>query len=148
MSSSHHTNTISETDIPTGDGFRYPPQVFTNPDLTATLFTSDNELTNMVNRKIFLGEYCEKCYTQTHPVLNRCWCNTSDWGEDVDMNNDENPNLEAPLMPQTLPTIPPPGWSNFRRKTIANLKANGSTSSANSQASPNNSISPEEFHSM
>ena len=113
MSSSHPTNTNSETDIPMGDGFEYPPQVFTNPDLTATVSTSENELNNIVNRKVFIGEYCEKCYTQAHPILDRCWCNTLDWGEDFNINNDGNPNLEASLTPQTSLTIPPLGWSDF-----------------------------------
>ena len=63
--------------------------------------TSENELDDIPNRQNFVGEYCEKCYTQTHPVLNRCWCNNSDWSEDLDINKDENPNLEALLMPQT-----------------------------------------------
>ena len=35
--SSHGDNiTMSETDIPVGQGFRYPPQVFTDPEFAAT----------------------------------------------------------------------------------------------------------------
>ena len=37
MSSSHYTNTNSETDIPTGKGLGYPPQVFTDPEFAATI---------------------------------------------------------------------------------------------------------------
>ena len=93
MSSSHHTNTNSETDIPMCEGLEYPPQVFTNPKFMAKISTSENELDSIENRQNFIGEYCEKCYTQTHPVLNRCWCNNSDWSEDLDINNDGNPDL-------------------------------------------------------
>ena len=148
MSSSHHTNTNSETDIPMGKGLEYPPQVFTNAEFAATVSTSENELDSIENRQIFIGEYCEKCYTQTHPVLNRCWCNNLDWSEDLDINNDGNPNLEAQLMPQTSLTIPPPGWSNFRRKTISGINTNRLTSSADLQVSPNSSTSPKESHTM
>ena len=64
MSSSHHTNTNSDTDVPTGIGLEYPPQVFTNPEFTATVSNSENELDNIESRQNFIGEYCEKCYTQ------------------------------------------------------------------------------------
>ena len=148
MSSSHHTNTNSETDIPTGEGFRYPPEIFTNSKFITTMSTSENELDDIPNRPNFIGEYCEKCYTQTHPVLNSCWCNNSDWSDDLNTNKDENPNLEPLLMPQTSLTVPPPGWSDFRRKTISEINANKPTSTVNSQASSNSPMSPEEFNTM
>ena len=148
MSSSHHTNTNSETDIPTGEGLGYPPEIFTNPKFIATMSTSENELDDIPNRQNFVGEYCEKCYTQTHPVLNRCWCNNSDWSKDLNTNKDENPNLEAPLTPQTSPTVPPPGWLDFRRQTISELNANKPTSTVISQASSDSLMSPEESNTM
>ena len=33
----------SETDIPTGQGFGYPPQIFTNPTYTATMTHTESE---------------------------------------------------------------------------------------------------------
>ena len=85
MSSSHNnTNTNSETDVPIAEGLEYPPQVFTNPEFAATDSNSENELDNIESRQNFIGEYCERCFTQTHPILNRCSCNTSDWSEDLD----------------------------------------------------------------
>ena len=52
VSSSWHTNTNSETDIPMGEGLGYPPQVSTNPELAATVSTSENELDNIEKDKI------------------------------------------------------------------------------------------------
>ena len=118
MSSSHHTNTNSETDTPTGKGFGYPPEIFTNSKFEAAMSTSENESDDIPNRQNFVGEYCEKCYTQTHPVLNSCWCNNLDWSEDLNTNMADNPTLEAPLTPKTLPCTPPTGWSEFRQQTI------------------------------
>ena len=33
----------SETDVPTGQGFRYPPQIFTDPTYTATITHTESE---------------------------------------------------------------------------------------------------------
>ena len=150
VSSSHHTNTNSETDIHTGEGLGYPPQVFTNLEFAATVSNSGNELDNIESRQNFIGKYCERCSTQTHPILDRCWCKASDWSEDLEVNNNnKNPNLEeTQLTPHTSLTKPPSGWSEFRRKTIDELNAIRPMSSANVQASNDRSISPEEFHSM
>ena len=102
----------------------------------------------MESRQNFRGKYCERCSAQNHPTINRCWCNASDWSEDLEVNNDENPNLEAQLTPQTSLTNPPPGWSEFRRKTIAKINTVRPMNSADLQVSHNSSISPEEFCSM
>ena len=67
----------SETDIPTVQGFRYPPQVFTDPTHAAAMPQMEEE-GEAIQESKFLGKYCEFC--------DRCgkshsWCNSSDWEE-------------------------------------------------------------------
>ena len=72
--SSHEDNTMTETDVPVGQGLRYPPQVFTDPEFAATVPQMEEEVSN--NK--FIGKYsdaCAKC-GETY-----CWCNSSDWEE-------------------------------------------------------------------
>ena len=61
----------SETDVPTGQGFRYPPQIFTDPTCTATMTHTESEGEVEQERKL-LGKYCKFCdrYGKTH-----CWSN-------------------------------------------------------------------------
>ena len=63
-----------ETNIQDGEGFAYAPKIFTNPNYALTL---GNEL-EVINKN-FIGEYCEGCATR----YNRCWCDKSDWDEDL-----------------------------------------------------------------
>ena len=82
----------SETDVPTGQGFRYPPQIFTDPTYTATMTHTESEGEVEQERK-FLGKYCKFCdrCSETH-----CWCNSSNWEEgliNVD-NPNSNPSIE------------------------------------------------------
>ena len=83
MSSQDNTN--SETDVPVGQGFGYPPQVFTDPEVAADVPHTKGE--EEVNNNKFIGNYCETCDKCRET---RCWCNSSDWGEElIDV---ENPN--------------------------------------------------------
>ena len=99
----------SETDIPTGHGFGYLPQIFIDH---MQLTTSGEEMTE--ERK-FLGRYCEFCNkcNETH-----CWCSSSDWEEGLtDVNGtSSNPSIER----NPSPTVrkPPVGWSAFRCRVI------------------------------
>ena len=67
----------SETDAPTGQGFRYPPHVFMDPIYTTSIPQMEEEGEAEQESK-FLGKYCEFCdrYGESH-----CWCNSSDWEE-------------------------------------------------------------------
>ena len=99
----------SETDMPTGQGFGYPPQIFIDHTY---LTTSEAEMTE--ERK-FLGRYCEFCdkCNETH-----CWCSSSDLKEgltDVD-GTSSNPSLEKNPSPTVRKS--PVGWSTFRHKVI------------------------------
>ena len=59
----------------TGEGFGYPPQIFTDPEFATNISHTEDELSNVEEgRSNFVGEYCEKCLSQ----YNRCWCNASD----------------------------------------------------------------------
>ena len=60
VKSSHDDNTTSETDIPVGQGFRYPPQVFTDPEFAATVPQTEEEEEEVGNNK-FIGNYCDTC---------------------------------------------------------------------------------------
>ena len=85
MSSQDNTN--SEFDIPVGQGFGYPHQVFTDPEVAAEIpHTEEKE---GVNNDRFIGNYCETCDKCGET---RCWCNSSNWGEEV--IDVENPNAK------------------------------------------------------
>ena len=58
--SSHENNAMSETDIPVGQGLRYPPQVFMDPEFAATLPQTEEEEEELSNNK-FIGNYCDTC---------------------------------------------------------------------------------------
>ena len=73
---SHEDNTTLETDMPVGQGLRYPPQVFTDPEFAATVPQMEEEEEEVSNNK-FIGNYCDTCIKSGET---RCWCNTSDWG--------------------------------------------------------------------
>ena len=114
MTSKQTEDSASETDIPTGQGFGYPPPIFTDPThITTTTHTeSDGEVKQV--RK-FLGKYCNFCAkcNETH-----CWCNSSDWEEElinVD-NSNSNPSIER--IPSPTVRKPPVGWSTFRHRVI------------------------------
>ena len=64
-----------ETDIPTAQGFGYPPQIFTGPTYMAAVTYTESE-GEVEQKGIFLGKYCNFCNkcSETH-----CWCNSSDW---------------------------------------------------------------------
>ena len=43
MTTMHTKDNTSETDVPTGQGFRYPPQVFTDPTYAVTIHQTEEE---------------------------------------------------------------------------------------------------------
>ena len=57
------TTLIQKLMCPLGEGFSYPPQVFTDPEFAANVSHTEEEEVNNVegNRHKFIGEYCEKC---------------------------------------------------------------------------------------
>ena len=82
----------SETGVPTGQGLRYPAQVFTDPTCAATIPQMEEEGETVQESK-FLGKYCEFCNRcgESH-----CWCNYSDWKEGM-LNTEKsgfNPSIE------------------------------------------------------
>ena len=146
--SSNNTNTNSETDVPVGEGLRYPPQVVTDPEFASNISHTEHELNNIEeNRLNFIGEYCERC-VGTH---NRCWCNTSNWDEElVDIENPTNnadPNVERKRSSPTSFRQLPPGWSEFRRKAISKSKA-ALENSDNLTIKNCKSVSTEEFNNI
>ena len=100
----------SETDVPTGQGFRYPPQIFTNPTYTAAITHTESEGEVEQERK-FWGKYykfCDRC-GKTH-----CLCNSSDWQEGLANVDYPNSNLSIEKIPSPTVGKPPVGWSTFR----------------------------------
>ena len=88
-------NNTSETDVPTGQGSRYPPQAFTDPTYAAAMPQMEEEGEAEQEGK-FLGKYCEFCDRcgELH-----CWCNSSDWEEGM-LNTEQsgfNPSIEKTL---------------------------------------------------
>ena len=58
MTNMQREDDASETDVPTGQGFRYPPQIFTDPTYAATMTHTESE--GEVEQGItFLGKYCK-----------------------------------------------------------------------------------------
>ena len=104
----------SETAIPTGQGFGYPPQIFTNPTHMRTMTHTESE-GKMEQERKFLGRYCEFCDRCNET---RCWCSPFDWEEGLtNVNNtSSNPSLEK--IPSPTVREPPVGWSKFRCRVI------------------------------
>ena len=100
--SSHEENNTSETDVPVGQGLRYPPQVFTDPEYAAAVPQMEEEEEQSGNNK-FLGKYCEffKKSGETY-----CWCNSSDWEEGL--LNVEKPNANLSIEKTPSATIRKP----------------------------------------
>ena len=120
VKSSHDDNT-SETDVPVGQGFRYPPQVFTDPEFAATVPQMEEEEEEVGNNK-FIGNYCDTCAKCGET---RCWCNSSGWEEgllDVE-NPNTNPTLEKTPSPENS-RKPHAGWVEHRRRTVQAVKEN------------------------
>ena len=109
MISMQTEDNASETDIPTGHGFGYLPQIFTDHTQSTT---SGKEITE--ERKI-LGRYCEFCNkcNETH-----CWCSSSDWEEGLTDVNDTSSNPFIENNPSPTVRKPPVGWSVFRHRVI------------------------------
>ena len=116
-SSHEENNTTSETDVPVGQGLRYPPQVSTDPECAATVPQTEEEVSN--NK--FLGKNCELCMKCGET---NCWCNSSDWEEgllDIEKPNaDTNPSIEK----TPSPTVRKPlaGWEEQRCWTVQAAK--------------------------
>ena len=95
----------------------------------------------------FIEEYGEKCIGKH----DRCWCNSSNWDEDLidieNSTNNTNPNLESKKPSQTSFRQPPQGWSESRRKVISQNKTL-LESSDNLQIKNCTSVSTEEFNNM
>ena len=59
MTTMQTKDNTSETDVPTGQGFRYPSQVFTDPTYVATIPQTEEGEAEQESK--FLGKYCEFC---------------------------------------------------------------------------------------
>ena len=59
----------------------------------------EDEEVEAVNNK-FIGNYCETCNKCGET---RCWCNSSDWGEEL--LDIENPNTNPTLEKTPSPTV-------------------------------------------
>ena len=113
-------NTTSETDVPVGQGLRYPPQVFTHPEYAAAVPHTEEEEEQSGNNK-FLGKYCEFCNKCGETY---CWCNSSDWEEGL--LNVEKPNANPSIEKIPSPTVgkPPAGWAKQRHRLVQAAREN------------------------
>ena len=105
-----------------GQGLRYPPQAFTDPEYAATVPQTEEEEEGESNNK-FLGKYCELCEKCDGTY---CWHNSSDWEEgllDVEKPNaDTNPSIEK--TPSATVRKPPAGWVEQRHRTAQAAREN------------------------
>ena len=98
---------LSETDLPTGQEFGYPPQIFTDHTYTAAMTHTDLEGEVKHGTNFVYCEYCNRC-GETH-----CWCFSSNWEEWLDVNYpNSNPSMEIISSPTARK--PPAGWSESR----------------------------------
>ena len=114
MTTMQMEDNTSETDVPTGQGFRYPPQVFTDPKYAATILQTEEEGEAEQESK-FLGKYCELCDRCGESY---CWCNSSDWEEG--MLNTEKLSFNPSIEKTPSPTVrkPPTGWATYRCRIV------------------------------
>ena len=80
----------------------------------------DEEVEEVTNE--FVGNYCEVC-DKCGEI--RCWCNSSDWGEEL--LDVENPNANPTTESKTpSPTVrkPPGGWIEQRGRSIKAMQEN------------------------
>ena len=107
----HTEDNTSETDIPTGQDFEYPPLIFTVPTHTAVMTHRDSEaeVKHGIN---FLARYCEYCNRSGEKC---CWCFSSNWEEGLDVNN---PNPSVEISPSPTVRKPPADWSKIKCKVI------------------------------
>ena len=140
--SSHDDNTMSETDVPVGQALRYLPQVFTDPGFAATVPQTEEEeeeVSNNVDEERQTGNGHDACATCGETY---CWCNSSDWGGLLDIeNSNTNPTLEK--TPSPTARKPPAGWVEHRRRTVHATKENR----RNIQIENSRSNLQEEFNS-
>ena len=113
-------NTTSETDVPVGQGLRYPPQVFTEPKYAAAVPHTEEEEEQAGNNK-FLGRYCEFCNKCGEMY---CWCKSSYWEEGL--LNVEKLNANPSIEKTPPPTIrkPPVGWAEHRHRVVMAARKN------------------------
>ena len=109
MTSMQTEDDDSETDIPTGQGFGYPSQIFINHTQSTT---SEGE---WQRKESFLGRYCEFCdkCNNTH-----CWYSSCNWKEGLTDVNGTSSNLSIEKNPSLTVRKCPVGWSTFRGRVI------------------------------
>ena len=112
MTNMQTKDNASETNVPVGQGFRYPPQVFTDPNYAAAMPHTEEE-GEMEQESKFIGKYCEFCDRcgETH-----CWCNSLDWKEGLlDAGKPgSNPFIEKTPSPRK----PPVGWATHEHRIV------------------------------
>ena len=112
----------SETNLQTGKGFTYSPEIYTNLEFAKTITLTDTNNDNVeITNPNFIGEFCKECLKK----YNRCWCYKSDWEEDlIDVEAPKTPtqsndpqNLTMTVLPKRQP---PPGWVEFGKQVTKN----------------------------
>ena len=109
----------SQTDVPTGQGLRYPPQVFTDPTYTKITPQTEEEEGEVAQESKFLGSYCEFC---DRCGKSYCWCNSSDWEEGMlDTERSKfNPSIDK--IPSPTTRKPHTRWAADRHKIIKEVE--------------------------
>ena len=115
MRSIQAEDNTSETDVPVGQGFRYPPQVFTDPKYAAAVPHMEKEEEQAGNKNCNKCNKCGKMY---------CWCNSSDWEEGL--LNVEKPNSNPSIEKTPSPTVrkPPVQWTAQRYRVVMAAREN------------------------
>ena len=109
--------TRSEKDVHDGEGFSYPPKIFTNHEFAKTILLTelDDEEIEVINPN-FIGEYCSKCPKK----YTRCWCYKLDWDDDLrEIETPKGPTKKSNNPRKLNVTVvpirqSPPGWVEDR----------------------------------
>ena len=121
MTNMQTEDNTSETDVPVGQGFRYLPQVFTDPKYVAVVSHMKEEEEEQAGNSKFLGKYCEFCDKCGKTY---CWCNSSGWEEGL--LSAENPNSNPSIEKTPSPTVrkPPVGWATQKCRVVMAAREN------------------------
>ena len=116
MQTKDHT---SETDVPTGQGFRYPPQVFTDPTYTEITPQTEEEEEKWHRKVNSWAGIVNFVIDVANPIAGVILPIGKKRMLDIERSK-FNPSIEKTPSPTTRK--PPTGWATYRHKIIKEVE--------------------------